>query len=90
MITVEPKTLEAYVGAYRVNNDLIVTVTASGGKLFAQVAGEPKSQLLPTGTREFFLRDEAILVTFEAGPRGNIAQLTVDQRGAKMTARRVN
>src|SRR5262249_4376964 len=54
-IKIDPKILDAYVGQYQLNPNLIMTMTREGDSLMTQLTGQPKFELFPESETEFFL-----------------------------------
>jgi hypothetical protein len=58
LVEVDPKFLAAYVGRYKIpekfGRDKYLTVSLEEGKLYGQLANEPRTELLPVSLNEFY------------------------------------
>ncbi|HTX36399.1 MAG TPA: serine hydrolase [Bryobacteraceae bacterium] len=86
--TVDPQTLESYVGAYQSPRGLF-TVTREGDRLFVQLSGQPKFPAFPESAREFFLKAVDAQFTFQVDAQGKATGLTLRQNGMVVPANRV-
>ena len=85
----DPKLFDGYVGQFELAPKFILTVTREGDRLFAQATGQPKFQLYPESTHEFFLKVVDAQVTFETDASGRATSLTLHQNGKNVQAKRV-
>jgi mono/diheme cytochrome c family protein len=90
MAKIDPKIYDAYVGRYEVSPALGVTVSRVGDRLFGQVMTQPRIELLPESQSKFFLREVDGLVTFVKNDAGDVAELTLEQGGRTLRAKRVS
>jgi CubicO group peptidase (beta-lactamase class C family) len=88
-VKVDPKVYEAYVGAYELTPNFVITITSEDGKLMAQATGQPKFELFPTSETEFFLKVVQAQVIFVKDETGKVTQLILNQNGQKMPARKI-
>jgi hypothetical protein len=86
---VDPKILDRYVGGYRLNPNVIITISREGEHLYAQLAGQPKAEIFPKSEREFFPKIVDAQFTFEAGADGKARSVTLEQNGNRQTAARL-
>ena len=63
-ISVDPKVLESYAGVYELMPNVRFNVTVENGHLFAQLTGQPKFELFPSGEKEFFYKVVDAQITF--------------------------
>jgi CubicO group peptidase (beta-lactamase class C family) len=63
-IQVDQTILERYTGKYQYEPNIILTITASEGRLFAQPGSENKVELFPVSETEFAAREMDAVVTF--------------------------
>jgi D-alanyl-D-alanine-carboxypeptidase/D-alanyl-D-alanine-endopeptidase len=80
---VDPRVIEGYVGRYALTPSFIITVTHSGGRLFAQATGQQKFELAAEDDRNFALKGVDARITFEKD------QLILHQNGADQRAKRL-
>ena len=77
---VAPKSLDAYVGQYRIAPQVTYTITREGGRLFGQRTGRAREELLPLCTDVFYRkgvwRGEKV---FERDARGRVVRM-LDRR----------
>ena len=90
MAKIDPKIYDSYVGRYEVGPGLGVVVTKVGDRLFGQAMTQPKVELLPESQSKFFLREVDALVTFVKNDAGDVAELTLEQGGRTLHAKKVS
>jgi CubicO group peptidase (beta-lactamase class C family) len=88
-IAVDPALLERYAGEYELAPGFLLTVTREGGRLFAQVTGQPKAEIFAESLKEFFYKVVDAQITFEAGESGPATGLVLHQGGRDIPAKRV-
>jgi len=64
-VAINPQLLDRYVGRYRFSETDILTVTRDGDRLYCQEEGQPKIELHPENSVDFFLKEVDVQVTFE-------------------------
>ncbi len=89
-ITLDPKTLDRYVGKYQLGPGAILSVSRDGDRLFGQLTGQPNFQLFPESERKFFLKVVDAQITFDIDPQGKTTQATLHQNGRDAPAKRVD
>jgi hypothetical protein len=87
-ILIEPKSLEQYVGHYRLDSGIEADVVKKEDKLYAQVPGQGSQELKPLATNRFFIESIEGEVEFTSKPSGTLA-LKFTQPGSSMTAERI-
>ena len=79
--------LNSYVGRYRLDapedDNTIVTMTTASGKLFAEVEGQGKMELLAVSDNEFavILPNQTIKVNFEKDSNDEVEKMRIDVQG---------
>ena len=68
---VDPGLYDAYVGQYDYGRALL-TVTKDGGRLFAQMAGQPKFEIFPRSETVFFWKVVNAQITFVKDEEGEV------------------
>jgi serine-type D-Ala-D-Ala carboxypeptidase/endopeptidase len=66
-ITLDPKVLDTYTGAYGLAPGMTLTVTREGAQMFAQLTGQPRFEIFAEKEREFFFKVVDAQLTFEDG-----------------------
>ncbi len=69
--SIDPKVYGDYVGRYDYVA-LVMEVTTEGGKLFAQLTGQPKLELLPESKDHFYWKDVDAEVIFQRDEHGTV------------------
>ena len=72
-VTLSPEELEAFVGRYDYGQAILV-VTREGGRLFAQLGGQPRFEIFPRSATEFFWKAVDAQVTFEKDASGRVVK----------------
>lgn len=81
---IDPTIYDQYVGQYKFPNIGILTVTKEANKLFAQISGQPKLELLPRSESEFFSDIIIVKVNFIKDDKGNVTKMTINQSGMQL------
>lgn len=89
-ITVDPKTLENYVGAYQLSPRATMTITQEGDQLFGRITGQEKNPLFAEAEGAFFLKVVDAQISFARGPDGKPASATLHQGGRDTVAKRID
>jgi CubicO group peptidase (beta-lactamase class C family) len=87
---IDPKILDGYVGVYRLNPNVVFTISREGEHLYAQPSGQAKGEIFPKSEREFFPKNVNAQFTFDAGADGKAKSVTLEQNGNKLTAARLD
>ncbi len=84
--------LEKYVGQYQVTGaPIMITVTAGGGKLVAEVSGQGKADLEPVAGEKFSVKGTPITLTFEKDAAGKVTGMMIHQApGLDVPAPKIN
>jgi CubicO group peptidase (beta-lactamase class C family) len=88
-VEVDPQLLDGYVGDYELQPGLIVTITSTGGQLFADATGRRQVRLVATSDTRFFVADTDIYIDFERNGDGTASRLTLVQEGQATAARKI-
>lgn len=89
-VEVDPAVLQKYAGSYQVKPDMVLTITAEAGHLFAELPGKPKFEIFPTSETEFFAKIADIKLHFEVGADGAVTELVIHEGGSEIHAAKVN
>lgn len=79
MAKVDPKIFDAYAGRYDVDNNRVYTVTRTGDKLMASVAGNPPQELFPETETQFFWQTIRGRLIFVKNEKGEVTEVRFDQ-----------
>jgi bla regulator protein blaR1 len=82
-ISVDPATLDRYVGKYQLGAHFILTVTRQGSQLYTQITGQPKAPVYAEAPNKFFWKVVNAEVTFTVGDSdgGPAGSATLHQNG---------
>ena len=79
---VDPAAFDAFVGKYDYGQSkAILTVTREGNQLFAQLTGQPRFEIFPSSTTEFFWKVVNAKITFVKDPSGKVTKALHEQGG---------
>jgi CubicO group peptidase (beta-lactamase class C family) len=89
-ITVSEKVLDGYVGKYRVDANVVITMTREGDHLYSQATGLDLFELFPQSEKEFVSKTQPIVqVTFVTNQNGIATAIVAHQGEAEFTAKRI-
>lgn len=80
---------EACAGTYAFSPEFSVDITYSGGKLYGQPPGQPRSELVLESSGDFYLEEEDARITFVQDETGNVDHFLFLQDGRTHRAVRV-
>jgi CubicO group peptidase (beta-lactamase class C family) len=83
--TINPKTYSDYVGRYDYKSG-IQEITVGNGHIFAQLTGQNKFEIFPSGADVFFFKVVAASMFFQRDKTGAIIAITHTQNGYTFTA----
>jgi len=88
-ITLDPATLNRFVGEYRLAPTFSITITKENGTLWAQATGQQKFPIFPEAPERFFYKvvDAQLVFTVDSG--GAVTGLTLHQNGSAVPGTRV-
>jgi serine-type D-Ala-D-Ala carboxypeptidase/endopeptidase len=88
-IAIDPKLYDAYVGRYELMPNFILTIAKEENRLFLQATNQPKVELFPETTLDFFIKEVEAQVTFVKDAQGKVNQLILHQAGQHLPAKRI-
>jgi len=88
-VAVDAKLLQRYVGRYELAPNFILNITREENRLFIQATGQPRFELFPSGSNEFFLKAVDAQLTFDLPAEGPATSVTLHQNGASQPAKRI-
>ena len=87
---VDPAAYAAYVGKYDYGQgQAILTVTREGDHLYAQLTGQPRFEIFPRSSTEFFWKVVNAQVTFVKDESGKVTKAVHHQGGQTLEAPRI-
>jgi CubicO group peptidase (beta-lactamase class C family) len=90
-ITLDPKLLEGYVGAYQLAPGIDVLITLENNQLFSQLTGQAAFPIFPESETMFFLKVVDAQIEFPKDDiQGKKSQLTIHQNGRDNPAKRLD
>lgn len=84
-----PETLRRYVGDYRIEPGLTLSVRLDGRRLIARRSGEAAFELLPQSETLFLLHGSSTQLSFEVEAEGRAARVTIVEGGRRVTFPRI-
>jgi hypothetical protein len=88
VVEVDEKTLDRYVGKYEYPGMGVLTVRRDGGKLLAQMTGQPEFELYAKAPDTFFWKVVVAEIKFIADKDGKIEKAIHQQGGAEIEVKR--
>ncbi|HSB09399.1 MAG TPA: serine hydrolase [Blastocatellia bacterium] len=88
-IKVDPKLFEPYVGEYQIGTGFLIKISREGDRLFGQVGGEEKLELLAETETDFFFKDVDVQITFIKSNDGEVTRLVLHQNRINQTAMKI-
>ena len=86
--TVSTRTFDGYVGRYRTDMGMLVTISRDGNRFFGTMLGLPPFEIFAASEREFFLTSFDARLNFEVDASGRATAVVLDM-GTKQRAVRV-
>jgi len=83
----DAKALAAFVGLYDAGL-MKMKVVQTGNQLFAEIAGQPRIELLPEAENKFFIREIQNYVTFSRNEKGEVTEATVEMGNRPIKAKK--
>lgn len=83
------KELMKYEGVYQVGPDAKIAITRDGGKLYAEIPGQPSYRIYPVGPNEFAYATGDVRIGFNPDRRGAVDSLTLFIGLKKLIGKRV-
>ncbi len=88
-IAIDPAIVADYVGRYRLNDEITITITSEEEHLYFQVTGQEVVEIFPEADDAFFLRVADVQVVFSRNDDGAVIAMTVYQAGQEFRAERI-
>lgn len=87
---VDPKLYEGYVGRYQLTPSITATVIHEGEHLFVQINGQPRYEMYPATSKNFFLRVARAEIAFDTDSQGVASGLVLHQNGRDLPGKKIN
>jgi hypothetical protein len=79
-IRIDPKILDLYMGQYKINPKVIITISRETNRLITQITGRPgKAELFAESETKFFLKVEPTQFTFVKDEKGRVTHVIVHE-----------
>lgn len=88
-IPVDPVILDSYVGNYKFNETVTITVTKEANRLFTQLTGQNIYKIHPVSETRFFVQGEDAQVSFVKNELNQVTQLILHQDGNDSVAEKI-
>jgi D-alanyl-D-alanine-carboxypeptidase/D-alanyl-D-alanine-endopeptidase len=86
---IDPALLDRYVGKYALTPAFVLEVTREGDGLFVQATGQEKLPVFAENETTFFYKVVDAQLSFELGPDGKAARVTLHQGGYNQAGQRI-
>jgi hypothetical protein len=80
--------LSRYVGSYRLDESIEISMQLDAGRLFAVTPNTPRYELKPTSEKEFYVADLDADVVFASDGSGRVLSFTASLPTGTITAKR--
>ncbi len=87
-IALPAETRRAYAGDYALTPQFVITISETGGALFAQATGQSKAPIFASAKDEFFYTIVDARISFERDAAGRVIALTLHQGGRDLHAKK--
>lgn len=87
---VEDKILGTYVGKYELRPSFVISITKEGGRLYAQVTGQPRYELYAESASKFFMKAIDDRILFVSNEKGSPEKLVLFRNGQEMPGKRID
>lgn len=81
IVQVDPAILDRYTGKYRLNDNIVVTVTKENNKLFAEPTNQTKVEMLPLSEADFIIMELNAKITFIKDQSGKVTNFRLKMNG---------
>jgi CubicO group peptidase (beta-lactamase class C family) len=88
--TVSVQDMKKYEGRYDYGNAMVLTVTADGDALYAQMTGQPRFQIFPAGNDEFYWKVVEARIRFLKNDAGEITNAIHYQGGRELNVEKLS
>jgi CubicO group peptidase (beta-lactamase class C family) len=81
VIQLKPEILDNYTGKYKLNENVIVTVTRENNRLFAEPTGQPKVEMLAVSETDFVIKEINAKLSFVKDENGKVKKIKLNMNG---------
>ena len=81
IVTIDPAVLDNYIGKYKLNDNIIVTMTKENNKLFGEPTNQPKVELQPLSDTDFVIKELNAKISFVKDENGKVTKLKLNMNG---------
>jgi CubicO group peptidase (beta-lactamase class C family) len=89
IVQINPAILDNYIGKYKLNDNIIVTVSKENNKLFAQPTNQAKVELLPLSETDFVIKEINAKVSFVKDESGKVKKFMLNMNGVNSELPRI-
>jgi CubicO group peptidase (beta-lactamase class C family) len=87
-ITLDPATLDGYLGQFELAPSFVIAITREGDALFAQATGQPKFALFAESRDRLFLKVVDAVIEFQRDAAGVVTGIVLHQGGQQMPGKK--
>ncbi|RYG50938.1 MAG: DUF3471 domain-containing protein, partial [Chitinophagaceae bacterium] len=81
IVEIDPAVLEQYVGKYKLNDQLTITITNENKRLYGEATGQSKVELKPLSASEFIVQEVNARVSFLKDATGKVEKMRLSMGG---------
>ena len=81
IIAIDPAILDNYTGKYKLNDNIIVTITKENSKLFAHPTDQPKLEMSSISETDFVIKEINAKLSFVKGENGKVTKIKLNMNG---------
>lgn len=89
-VSINPRLLVSYVGAYATEDGTISIVSERDGQLFYRIVGQADIEIVPESDTQFFMKELPVQITFNHDEKGKVSSLTHHQNGFEDPAEKMD
>ncbi|MBC7829660.1 MAG: serine hydrolase [Chitinophagaceae bacterium] len=78
---IDPAILDKYIGKYKLNDNIVVTVSKENNRLFATATNQPKVEMLPLSETDFVIKEINAKIYFVKDASGRITGFKLNMNG---------
>jgi CubicO group peptidase (beta-lactamase class C family) len=82
--------LDAIIGRYDMSDGTTLTITRENGRVFMEITGRKKFEILPKSDRTFFVNSGEAEATFVRNANGQVVKVILKQGGERIDAPKLN
>ncbi len=86
---IDPAVFDNYIGKYKLNSNITVTIFKENNKLFAQATDQPKLEMSPVSETDFVILEINAKLTFVKGDDGKATKIKLDMNNTNTELPRI-